>query len=131
MSFYEQIKISPIHWGRKWKVLEDINYTIFTLWKPLPITIPKGFIFDGASIPRLFWIIGTPMWTDTLPGALIHDFIYRNQFLTRSEADQVFNEEMQKSKVRCIKRIIFYTWVRIWGWLAWKQRRKELVNSKL
>ncbi len=122
-KLYKSIVISPLYGGRKWIVLKDIEYTFKSFWKPFTVYIKKGFEFDWASIPRLFHIIWTPMWTDTLPGALFHDFLYRTQQLTREQADQCFNELMIDTNVRFIKRNLFYLWVRIWGWLAWKQNK--------
>lgn len=122
-KLYSSIKISPKHWGRKWIVLEDISYTFKSFWKPFTVYINAWFEFDGASIPKIFHNIGTPMATDTLPWALFHDFLYRKQYTTREQADQCFNELMITTKVKFIKRNLFYLWVRTWGWLAWKQNK--------
>lgn len=124
-KLYKSIVISPLHGGRKWLVLKDIEYTFKSFWKPFTVYINKWFEFDWASIPRVFHIIGTPMWTDTLPGALFHDFLYRKQILTREDSDQCFNELMIDTKVRSLKRIMFYLWVRSWGWLAWRQNKAK------
>ena len=129
-KLYSSIVISPLHWGRKYITIKDIEYTFKTFWKHFTVYIKKGFEFDGASIPRLFHIIGTPMWTDTLPWALFHDYLYRKQYVTREQADQCFNELMIETKVRFIKRNLFYLWVRIWGWVAWKKNKKTLQKNK-
>lgn len=128
-KLYKSIIISPLHGGRKWTVIKNISYTFNTFWKPFTISIPKWFEFDWASIPRLFHIIGTPMWTDTLPWALFHDYLYRTQKLTREQADQCFNELMIVTKTRAIKRAMFYSWVRMWGWVVWGQNNKTLQNK--
>jgi hypothetical protein len=39
---------------RKWEVVEDWHYT-YKSDKNVELLIPKGFVFDGASIPRPFW----------------------------------------------------------------------------
>lgn len=39
--------------------------------------IPKGFVSDGASIPRIFWsplLIGHPLMGDYRRAAIVHDF---------------------------------------------------------
>lgn len=55
-------------------------WTFFLLGKWRVFHIPKGFIFDGASIPRLFWNMLSPTGYLFLAG-LIHDYIYKNAFI--------------------------------------------------
>ncbi len=62
---------------RKWEVGEDWEYELPDGQR---IVIPKGFIFDGASIPRLFWGILSPTGILLIPG-LIHDFGYRYDYI--------------------------------------------------
>jgi len=124
-ELYNQIKLKPILWKkREWELLNDVQYTFKTFWKPFIIYIPKWFRFDWASCPRVFHIIWTPMWIDTLAGALFHDFLYRKQILSREYSDQCFNELMFETNTKQIKRVLFYIWVRIWGWVAWKNNKK-------
>lgn len=124
-KLYNSINITPVHGKREWILNEDIEFTFKSFWEPVTVYIKKGFEFDWASIPRVFHIIWTPMWTDTLPAALFHDFLYDKQYLTREQADQCFNELMLFCKVKQSKRVLFYTWVRIWGWKAWNQNMKK------
>ena len=77
-SMYERLKLSPV-WKRNWVLLEDFEYHFLCKGSGKSITVPKGFIFDGASLPRVFYIIGTPMNVDTLIAALVHDYIYSKQ----------------------------------------------------
>ena len=125
ISIYERLKISPI-WRNKWVLLEDFTYYTIAKWEWEEINIPKWFIFDWASIPRIFYIIGTPMATDTLIAAVIHDYLYKTQIKTRQESDDLFYNVMKLCKVFILKRVIYYLWVRIWWWLVWK--RKDIIN---
>lgn len=109
-EIFSEIKLSPV-WDKEWRLLEDFSF----VWE----TVPKGFIFDWASIPRIFWILGTPMWIDTLVGALIHDWLYKTHKYTRQESDEKFNQIMIYFRVRFLKRVMFFIWVRIWWWVAW------------
>jgi len=63
---------------RKWEVTEDWEYKLPDD-EPV-IVIPKGFIFDGASVPRPLWILLSPTGLLLIPG-LIHDFAYRYDYL--------------------------------------------------
>ena len=90
------------------------------------IKIPKGFICDGASIPKIFWgIIGSPMGRYA-PAAIIHDFLYRNQPRSRKESDEIFYEAMQVLGVPFWKRWIMYHAVRLFAWPVWNIRKKQL-----
>lgn len=66
------------------------------------------------------------MATDTLLAALVHDYIYKVQTMTRQEADELFNEIMIICEVFWIKRTLYYLWVRLGGWVAWKKHKKSL-----
>jgi len=53
------------------------------------IFIPAGFDFDGASIPRIFWGVLSPVGLLLIPG-LIHDYGYRyNQLWQLTDQGQV------------------------------------------
>lgn len=57
----------------------------------LLITVPKGFITDGASIPRLLWPLLSP-FGPLLEGAILHDFAYQHGYLlTPFSERQVYN----------------------------------------
>lgn len=59
---------------RHWQLVEDwiIYVDFFKCW----VKIPAGFVFDGASVPKIFNSIVNS--TDALfYGSIIHDFIYR------------------------------------------------------
>ena len=52
--------------------------------------------------------------------AVIHDFLYWDQSLTRREADDVFLNAMKKSAVSLGRRSVIYAAVRVFGRRAWK-----------
>jgi len=56
---------------RKWEVVEDFPFLFKGVW----LLIPKGFVFDGASIPRAFWSFLSPTGLLLIPG-LFHDYGY-------------------------------------------------------
>ncbi len=62
---------------RKWQLMENWQYELITDDGKLnTIIIPKGFVFDGASIPRIFWFFLSPIGLLLIP-ALIHDYGYK------------------------------------------------------
>ncbi|MCG9751879.1 DUF1353 domain-containing protein [Vibrio brasiliensis] len=59
--------------SRQWELADNWTYK---LNDEVTLVIEKGFIFDGASIPRIFWAILSPTGLLLIPG-LIHDYGYR------------------------------------------------------
>ena len=79
-------------------------------------TIPKGFVSDGASIPKIFWSLGfTPFQGKTLPASLVHDYFYKNHIPDRKFADYCFYHLLKKYKVNFVKRFIYWFFVRLFG----------------
>ena len=71
-------------------------------------TIPKGYCYDGASIPRMFWrIIGAPTDNRFLIPALIHDVLCEHHEYIDSDrafSTEVFNALLEASGVWSCKR---------------------------
>lgn len=80
------------------------------------ITVPAGFITDGASIPRIFWTILAP-FGEYFEAAIIHDYLYTeaNRKFTRAETDLIFKEAMFNVGVGWLTRGLIYRAVRIGG----------------
>jgi len=152
-------KGQPWH-KRQWRLLKPLMWEVMQPWTfVLPeikirkrvfprrkILINKGFIFDGASVPRiLWWIPGlSPIGILLIPG-LIHDYIYKNEFLEefndsgyivnvlihRRLADAIF---LQVGKyINGVIGIDYVAWffVRLFGWHAWNKHRKEEKENEL
>ena len=72
--------------------------------------IPKGYCFDGATVPRFFWrIIGPSTDNKFLIPALIHDVICENHSYVdndRKFSSQVFNILLEVSEVGFFKRFL-------------------------
>ncbi len=83
------------------------------------IDVPKGYVTDGASIPRLAWrLVGGP-WSGLYKwAAVVHDYTYTSSFFGhdgRQRADEVFLEAMYYSGVCYVKRQGMYVAVRLAG----------------
>ena len=72
--------------------------------------IPKGYCYDGASIPRLFWrVIGSPTDNSFLIAALVHDVLCENHQYVMNDrifSTKVFNALLKASQVGKIKRFL-------------------------
>src|SRR5262245_48000276 len=68
-------------------------------WSPNPgqqfqaVDVPKYFVTDLASIPRLFYTLLRPDGVYTFP-AIVHDYLYWTQIRPRQEADEIFKLAM-------------------------------------
>lgn len=96
------------------------------------LVIHFGFRFS-ASIPWPFWIFLKPTGSLLIPG-LIHDYLYKyNPFRTsdrkpwtRQHCDKTFWETAERKKHRLIMHWLAYAGVRLGGWKAWGEYRKNL-----
>ena len=108
------------------------------LTKPLEVRIgkyefdvPKGFVSDGASIPRFLWWLFTPFSPDTIDAAIPHDFVYRNQSwwarmgYNKKDADIMMNLIMIERKVSGWKRRWIYAGLRTFGWIGWNENKRK------
>jgi len=90
------------------------------------VAIPKGFLSDGASIPRIFWNIFSPFGL-YLKAALIHDFLYSKDSdelfkCDRKTADLIFKEAMYNLGIGWVKRNTIYRAVRLGGGFSYKKK---------
>ena len=118
---------------RKWEILEDwtVDYA------GDEILIPKGFVFDGASIPRFFRRIYSPTGYLFIAG-LVHDYCYRHGSFkhmfygdvletptSQEQADYKFKELANKFYPEHRKKTwIAYKSLRLGGFVAWNKNKK-------
>lgn len=73
-------------------------------------TIPKGYCFDGASIPKGFWnLIGAPTDNRFLIPAMVHDTLCEHHNYIncdRALSTNVFNALLEASEVNPLKRCV-------------------------
>lgn len=90
-----------------WEVVEPYNFNGFT--------VPRGFITDFDTIPRLP-VIFAAFKGRTRAAALVHDYLYSIGF-DRYEADRTFLRMMVAEGVRLRHAFPIYLGVRLFGWL--------------
>lgn len=116
-----EIDLSPIGQGL-WRLNSDavVDYQGKT------ILVKKGFEYDGASIPRFFWItIGSPYDPCFMRPALFHDYLYSSQEYDRKFADDLLYALLIKNKVSKFKAYKIYLAVRMFGWRHWDRKKKK------
>jgi uncharacterized protein DUF1353 len=87
------------------------------------IIVPAGFVSDLASVPRVLWNLLPPLANYTR-AAVVHDFLYVTNGLTRGEADAVLLEAMEATGVSGTSRRAIYAGVRLGGWKPWGRYRR-------
>ena len=81
------------------------------------LTVPRGFVTDLASVPRVARSLVTGL-DETRKPATLHDYLYRRRVGSRAWADAVFLEAMKSTQTGFIKRWACWLAVRIGGWAA-------------
>ena len=101
-------------------LLNDYVYSI----NGYEITVFKGFITDGASIPKCLQCIYSP-YGKYIKAAVIHDFLYskfNNTGINRTLADKIFKFIMKETKVNNSTINKFYRAVRVFGEMSWQSK---------
>ena len=72
--------------------------------------IPKGYCFDGASVPRFFWrIIGSNTDNKFLIAAMVHDYMCENHSCVGNDrvfSTKIFESLLKVSEVGRFKRYL-------------------------
>jgi hypothetical protein len=88
------------------------------------VVVHKGFVFNGASIPRIFWTFFHPF--QYLESSVIHDFLYdiavtnyrRGAYTearrTFKRADELFLKALKEDDPKVSR--LFYNAVRLYRW---------------
>ena len=121
--------------SRNWIIAKDFVFKM----GGVQYVIPKGFQFDGASIPKFLhtWLSPTGV---LLMGGLVHDYAYKyeslkkkskgaNTKLTQKESDIIFRDINIENNGFKLMNYLAYWGLRIGGFVAWNGHRK--LNAKI
>ena len=95
----------------------------------LTIEIPRGFVTDLASVPRVAWPLIGPSGSHA-PAAILHDWLYRADVpFSRRTADLYFRYAMDVSGVPAVRKWILWAGVRlpVGAWVWRKNKRREPI----
>lgn len=116
----EGLPSAEVFWvgpGYVFELASDYS-AIFDEWL---FSIPAGFIFNAASVPRIAWSAISPLDLGT-HSVLLHDFTYAGrpvEGMSRKESDVIFRKVMKLEGVSWWKRNIAYYAVRAFGGGRW------------
>jgi len=92
------------------------------------LEVLAGFPFDGASIPRVFWLTtGYPLEPDLQASALIHDACYSAELMPRADADGLFYRCLRLDGVGWYRANKMWLGVRIGGGAVWSHHTPETI----
>ena len=122
---------------RNWTIIKDFIYTI----NGTNYVIPKGFSFDGASIPKFLRTFFSPVGV-LLIGGLVHDYMYKYSackpadkkgqllLVDQKKADQIFRDINIEVNGFYFMNYLAYWSLRLGGFVAWNGHRKRNAQIK-
>jgi hypothetical protein len=115
-------------------ILKSSKRQIYKKCEVLGVQIPAGFTTDGATVPRIFWVI-IPPYRKIYPAALVHDFRYhfRNHPQGRSGADKELMHNCKDLGLSHNRHLIVWLAVMLFGWFIYYRYdvRLKLVSRKI
>jgi len=117
---------------RHWEIAQDFHYEI----NGTEYVIPKGFQFDGASVPKFLATFLSPVGV-LLMGGLVHDYAYKyaalkplnkkDPILTldQKRADEIFRDINIEINGFYVLNFLAYWALRLAGFIAWNGHRKR------
>ncbi len=122
-------KKNQIRWDNKtWITQSDLNLELEVKGKIHKLTIPKGFVTNFASVPKVFWNLISPY--DAGEAAVLHDFLYKYQIFDKQTCDRLFLKGMKVIKVGFLKRNTMHNIVCWLGDSTWEKYKLDLKNNK-
>jgi hypothetical protein len=121
---------------RNWVLIKDWKYKM----NDVTYVIPKGFQFDGASIPKFLRTFFSPVGV-LLIGGLVHDYMYKYTackpvskkapllVVNQKRADQIFRDINIEVNGFYFMNYLAYWSLRLGGFVAWNGHRKR--NAKI
>lgn len=116
--------------GRRYKLVAPFVYES-ALEGVGVITVPKDFVTNFHSTPRVLWSVFPP--DDWAESGVAHDFLYQfarvsaahgTRAITRRQADQVHRELLILLGAGERRANVMFAGLVIGGWKAWRDYRK-------
>ena len=118
---------------RQWEIAEDWKFEV----NGQKHVVPKGFQFDGASVPKFLATFLSPVGV-LLMGGLVHDYAYKYAtllkddkkrsnigVLTQKDADILFRDICIEVNGFKVLNYLAYWSLRLAGFVAWNGHKKN------
>ena len=92
--------------------------------------VPRGFVTDGASCPRLLWSICSPVAGPFGQGAIAHDWLYSPEGpdIGRFTADMVLYSIGRYRGADSLRAQLVKSGVNSFGWMSYKKGIDKLTD---
>lgn len=114
---------------RRWKLMRDFPVHIRVGVRVQSVVVPKGFVTDFASVPRILHAVFPPMGKYGA-AALVHDYLRVETLVSPKEADKLFYSIMVRHGVKSWKARIMYAAVRLYAILTGVDNRERSRNPE-
>lgn len=82
-----------------WRVTKGFRYYVGSVGSGCFVDVPRGFLTDGASVPRILWSI-LPPWGDYGQAAVLHDWLCENMTIQVTRSDgSVVSQKIDRKQV--------------------------------
>lgn len=127
--FLDELRVTPMADGTNWRINSEFRYEFGpdSNNQVINIAVPILFITDFASIPKIIQNV-YPVWWRYGAAAIIHDWLYWDQFTTRDVADNVLRDAMETLAVEEHVITDIYNAVHLFGQASW-DRNTALKRS--
>lgn len=129
--FKSRVTLTHIPNQFHWVVFEPITY--YTEKYGETITVPKGFITDLASVPRVIWWLIPNDGRHIIEGSVVHDWLYANAGeipgwkYSRTQANFVLREAMREQGASRWERFVVWAALQAFGFISWNRHKKAKV----
>ena len=106
------------------EVLEDLVYYSEILQSE--IIVPKGFITDKASVPRvpiIYWFFGDRAHRESV----LHDYLFQTHLVSFTKANAIFREAMAARDKNFLVRGGMWSGVAIGGYFSYRSGPKRFM----
>ena len=103
--------------------LKNHRYRVVNNYTYKEITVPTGYITNGANIPRIFWSFIPPNKSDIMEAVVIHDYLCDQGMYEL--ADRYFKELLLESEVSTVTVFVMHGAVTSYHYLRYELFKKE------
>ena len=100
---YSDVDLTPLK-NHRYRVNRSVTYK--------DVTVPAGYMTNGADVPRLFWVFIPPNRSDILPAVIFHDYLC--ELREFHKADRYFGEILDLLRVDRPSRFALVSGVRLY-----------------
>lgn len=126
IKFENKPCLEPLE-GFNYQTCADLNVKI----DGYPLTVPKGFETDLASIPRFLWAILPPQQANFVAPAILHDYFYIMGAGKRSDADAILYASLRQQGAMWLTANIIWLGVRLGGAHHFNKEAQNAGNRRL